>query len=274
MEKGIPPSIICTIMTSTHKLNDESFQLLKDKNAPFKVSNITENSLTLIYTFKPTIHKNIDHFIRSSHLIFSIFIMSLNVATLGYFNWKFAEVLPLYGLINVGHKKILGVSLGLKFKSTIEIVDITPNNIRKAFLLFGALGSDKESVLVQEYLKGILHINLSFLYFDFAKEAFGNFYRSFENIATEKILKVKKLINELKQLQNALRKVEAPETIVNEFQSLYILRSNQVMHAQKKQVNIEIDDVLKMKTIVDLVVHQVYKPVWTEAMEKISKNKK
>lgn len=45
--------------------------------------------------------------------------------------------------------------------------------------------------------------------------------------------------------------------------------SNQIMHAQKRQKEIQAEDVLKIKVILDFVMHKVYQPIWEKSMNDI-----
>jgi hypothetical protein len=264
----INPLLTCSIRTTSHRLNEESFSLFKTTNSPIHFNNIKEHSFDMSCAYKSDRHRNIDHFVMSTHLLFSTFLMAINISTIGYFNWILKEhISPQYSLSDIAYNKIVGhISFQEQHNFPADVIDITSYDLKRAILLLGVLAKKSESVLVQEYLKGILHLDINFLYFDFRKEAFGNFYRSFENVVTEKILKIKKLTNELKDFQQALSKIGVDEKIIEEFKLLYVLRSNQVMHAQKKQVNIEIDDVYKMKVILDGVLYKIYKPIWEDQL--------
>jgi len=94
-----------------------------------------------------------------------------------------------------------------------------------------------------------LHLSLTFFNIDFYKEAFYNFYWCFENIVTNKVLQVEKLDKEVKDIEKEINKVGLKNIFTKQFiKSSYLIRSNQVMHAQKKQVNITLDDVYAIKT--------------------------
>lgn len=262
-------SIRCSIITNSHRLNEAAFTILAHRDSPFHIKDLNTHTFSLVCPYKPDRHKDLEHFAISTHLAYASFIMSLNIATIGYFNWEL-NLSPQYTLENIEKWKPLGsITFHNKSKFPADLVDITPDDIRKAILLFGVLCNENESVVVQEYLRGILHLSLNFTFINFTKEAFGNFYRAFENVATERILKVSKLKNELKELQEALRMVGVDKDIIAEFKILYRLRSSQIMHAQNKQISVSSDDVFKMKVILDFVLHNIYKPIWTERMNKI-----
>ena len=39
------------------------------------------------------------------------------------------------------------------------------------------------------------------------------------------------------------------------------------MHAQKEQLTIDTDDVIKMKIIVDAVIYKIFKPIWEKEIK-------
>jgi flagellin-specific chaperone FliS len=213
--------------------------------------------------------KTIEEFAPIAHLCFSNFIMALNIATLGNFIWNPAGYpFPLYRFIDPQNReRKINMALRMVKQKEKDIRDITKAEIRNTALLYGALCKEDDLNVRKEYIKGILHLSSDFFDIDFYKEAFGNFYRSFERFSTERILKVKKLTNELKDLQKVIKDLGFGDNIADEFHHLYELRCNQIMHAQKKQFEMKIDDALKMKTILDAILHKVYKPVWEKGMK-------
>lgn len=259
-------ALSCSIRTTSHKLNSNAFSILTDYNSPIIISNVKDDSLELSYSYNPSTHKDFHNFVILTHRITSTFIMSLNISTVGYFNWAVNDHSFLfYKLISPENKISLGhISFQHKHPFPDKVMDITSADVKRAIRLLSVLSKEHESILIQEYMKGIMHLSWDFLFFEFRKEAFGNFYRALENVVTERILKVTKLSNELKQIREALTKVGMPDDIVAEFTHLYELRSNQVMHAQKKQNIIDFDDVYKMKTILDSTLYRLFKPAWTE----------
>jgi len=260
----IPFKIICSVRSHSHRLNNEAFSLLMSGGTNIFVSEVKEKSFLLSCVNETTVCKTAERFALIAHVCFSTFIMALNIATLGHFTWNWSTFTPpLYKFIDPQHEdNTTIVSLQILKKKENNIRDITKNEIRNASLLYGALAKEKESNVRKEYIKGILHLSLDFFDINFHREAFGNFYRSFEYFATGRVLKVRRLSNELKELQEVITDFGFGNQIAEEFRSLYQLRSSQIMHAQKKQVEVKIDDVLKMKTILDGILYKVYQPVW------------
>lgn len=251
----------------SHKLNKEALSLLTSDETNIFIEEIHERYFILGCMNNKIQCKSIEQFAPIAHICFSNFIMALNVAALGHFTWNIG-VFPnvLYRFIDPNDNENKIITLKIPRKREIDIRDITENDIRMTMLLYGALCKEDDTNVRREYIKGILHLSFDFFDICFYKESFGNFYRSFENFAL-RIRRGKKLTTELKDLQEVIRDIGLDDEITNEFKQLYILRGNQIMHAQKKQVEVEIDDALKMKAILDAVLHIFYKPVWEKGMK-------
>lgn len=270
----IPFEIKCFVISHSHRLNKEAFSPLMGGTAHFVLSDVRENSFMLTDINKSIKCREVKHFIEMSHVDISAFIMALNIATLGYFTWDWYGLsVPRYKLTVPNGKKgatifpLQMISRKEDFPENIE--DITEKDVLNTCKIYGALAKEeKNSKIREEYIKGILHLSLTFFDIDFCREAFYNFYRCFENIVTIKVLKVRKLNKETKDFEDAIKKIGLGEKFVEFFnKSLYIIRSNQVMHAQKKQVNINIDDVVAIKMYIDVLLHKVYEPIIKKALE-------
>lgn len=243
-------------------------------NGPFIVSDVKEKSFLLTVTNKSSNCTDIEHFNALSHVSISAFIIALNIASLGYFTWDwYGFSVPRYEVYNpISEKKRLIFPLQMKYRKEYfegSIKEITEKEIRNACKYFGVLAKEEKiSIIREEYIKGILHLSLTFFDIDFCKEAFFNFYRCFENIVTNKVLQVKKLDKELKNFEKAINKVGLGKIFAKQFKSSYLIRSNQVMHAQKKQINITIDDVYAIKICLDALLFKVFTPILDEALKR------
>lgn len=236
-------------------------------NFPFIVSDVKEKSFLLTVKNKSSKCTDIRHFIDFSHASISTFIIALNIACLGYFTWDwYGFLVPRYEVYNpIRQNKITILPLQMEYRKECfigNITEITEKEIRRTCKYFGVLIKDKKiSKIREEYIKGILHLSLTFSDIDFRKEAFYNFYRCFENIVTNKVLQVKKLDKEVKNIEKAINKVGLGKILTKQFKSIYVIRSNQVMHAQKKQVNISLDDVYAIKLYLDALLFKVFNPI-------------
>jgi len=275
-KKIIPFKSKCIIVSHSHRLNKEAFSLLMSWNGPFIVSDVKEKSFLLTITNKSSNCTDIKHFDALSYVSISAFIIALNIASLGYFTWDwYGFSVPRYEVYNpIKEEKRLIFPLQMKYRKEYfegSIKEITEKEIRNACKYYGVLAKDKEekiSIIREEYIKGILHLSLTFFNIDFCKEAFFNFYRCFENIVTNKVLQVKKLDKEVKNIEKAINKVGLGKILTKQFKSIYVIRSNQVMHAQKKQVNITLDDVYAIKTYLDALLFKVFTPILDEALKR------
>jgi len=272
-KKIIPFKSKCIIVSHSHRLNKEAFSLLMTGNSPFIVSDVKEKSFLLTVTNKPSNCTDIKHFIALSHFSISAFIMALNIACLGYFTWDwYGFSVPRYEVYNpLEEKKILTFPLQMEHRKEYfegSIKEITEKEIRNACKYYGVLAKEEIiSTIREEYIKGILHLSLTFFNIDFYKEAFYNFYRCFENTVTNKVLQVKKLDKEVKDIEKAINKVGLGEILSKQFKSSYFIRSNQVMHAQKKQVSITIDDAYAIKICLDALLFKVFTPILDKTLK-------
>jgi hypothetical protein len=270
--KVIPFEIKTVFRSYTHILNKQAFAILQKDQTNLKVIDVQSDRLVIKYKNTFSEFRTLNQFLNLANYNISNFLISLNVATLGIFSWDWKTVFsPIYDGIDPQMKGIKKLYFSqhnysqfnkFKDKRTVDELDI-----RNTVLLFGALNQDIKSIVRSEYIKGIIHLGLSYFDINFNKEAFGNFYRSFENFATDKLLKLGKLKNELKQLKDALSFLGLENDVVDELDHLYLLRSEHIMHAQKKQDEINLDDILKLKYLLDFVIIKVYKPIWEKGIE-------
>jgi hypothetical protein len=109
-------------------------------------------------------------------------------------------------------------------------------------------------------------MRLNILELNFRRESFLCFYRALEYFAANCILKVRKLFNELRDLQKAIRTLTSDEELISELRTVCRIRSSQVAHSQNEQVEISHDDLLKNKVFLDFVMQKTFKAEADEAM--------
>lgn len=257
----------CKIRCFTHDLSQEAFDIFEQDGMNIGISNIKKDSFTLEFTdvLEPSLSDN--SFASKSHSVFNLFIVALNVSTLGLFiNQDDKQLSPDYHFYK--DNKLVGGGLIIHDIHSTDLKgrNITQSEIYEALCLYGALAKEKNDELVSEYLKGLIHLSLNYPGAHFEKDAFSNFYRAFEHIVTCKLLKQGKLKNEFKQLSGALSSLGISQDLIEEFKELYKIRGEQAMHAQKSPEKISREDTMKMKVFSDIVVRAAYKPIWEEGM--------
>lgn len=259
-------SLSCVIHSHSHFLEDKAFAVLMREEAATQVTKVTKAQIEATIKATKENFRTIEDFFPTAHLIASNFIMSLNIASLGHFTWVAGNQLyPTYDVDPIDKSKRIVLSAEPTFPS--EERYLTESEVRQAAIIYGSILREIDQNIRQEYVKGILHLGLSFGDINFNKEAFGNFYRSFEYFVTRKILQVKKLKNEEKELTKAIKSAGLSKEVVEEFNGLYRIRSEQVMHAQRPQVEITQDDVLKMKVFTDFLLHRHYTAIANKWLE-------
>lgn len=261
-------SLFCQVRCYSHTLNEAAFRSLASPDCTIKIRDVTASTFFLEVQSSdyPTLSK-IEEFAAFGSYSLSFFLMALNIGSLGYFDWAAkTQATPIYALFNHDMKEGVGIGSGGNYTYPAEAVSpLTETDIQHAILVFGALSKEDDKNVRLEYLKGLYHHGLDYFDVSFRKEAFANFYRSFEFFVTNRFLKAKKLSNELKQFREVLQSLNLKAEIVQMFaEELYRLRSEQVMHSQRKQIEIEWEQVDKMKYLTDVTMQAFYRPIWEE----------
>jgi len=268
MSTPIPYRVSCTVESFSHTLETAAFAIFQSPSSSFRASDIHQHSFDLTaVNINPTV-TSLDQFAPVAHISLNCFIVALNIVTVGH--WQMLSIgsaAPVYTFCEphgLSKQSSLALNRDQLYPDKAVLRDV---DIRRCALLCGALMRDKAPFFRQEYTKGIIHLALQHVEIDFLRDAFANFFRIFEHAATNHILCAKKLKNELRDLQDALSQVGASAELIEEFQRLYKIWSQDVMHAQKIQTPLEQEDALKMKCIADLTCFQIFKPIWEKGIQ-------
>ena len=251
-------SVSTKIRSHSHIVQAAAFECFNHPRCPFKVLDVESETFFLVVDeFKSD--KPAKLFTSEAYHMLSRFLMALNIATLGHFDWD-CQHTASDAFAFVDHNQRQATHFGTKpeiypdTKSQLSQVDV-----RSAFTLCPVLMEEPEVEVQREYLKGIYHLGLKFYDLNFRKEALFNFYRSLEFFVTRRVLKTKTLNNELKCFKKAFADLAMPAAIIDMFaEELYLLRGNQVAHAQKQQADLQQEDVVKMKMVTDAVMRKHY----------------
>jgi hypothetical protein len=252
------------IKSHTHLLHEDVFNIFKQNEMCININYLKSNQLVLTISDikEPGIDDN--EFVTKAHAIINLYLVSLNVCTLGLFlPYEDHYLSSSYELHNFLTKRsergfvIHDIHANNPLSETI-----TEEEVKNSLWLYGALAKETNQEIISEYLKGLVHLNLNHPGVNFEKDAFANFYRVFEHLVTNRILKKQKLENELKQIQNELSSMGLGSDIKKEFMELYKIRSCQAMHAQLLPQRIDRETSLKMKVFTDVIFFRVYKAVW------------
>lgn len=266
MSKYLPVNISSKVRCYSHILNPDTFNIMQEGKTSIFISEIENTTFKLTVENKAEWITQKDQFIPLAHISLSTFLIAINVASLGLFVWDFEPSMPPLYIITSDSDTDQGIIssnqiLSDKIRELHDIRNLEKNEISGAALLWIALVDELDENVRKEYSKGLYHIIIKSFDVDFIREAFGNFYRALEYFITRKILKVKNLKNDKKQIEDALLGLGLDKDVVEEFGPLYIIRSENVMHAQKTPKQITIENVLKMKLFLDAVMHRYYKPL-------------
>ena len=262
--------VSCRIRTDSHVLTDAAFRLLKLPESNIRVSEVTAHDFLLwIRGIEDRAVPERTH-VHHGHHVIRAFLIALNVAAFGMFYWS-AEpwVHPVLFLSDdldgTNHRAGALVVTSSHSLETLKTLD--ENEVQNAVIIFGVLARERNTVLEGEYSKGLLLLRMNFYDVNFRREAFLCFYRALENFVARRILQVKKLKNELRDLQRGLVQIGASQELVDELAEVYTTRSSQVAHAQVTPREISFDDVMKAKVFLDFVMHKTFKAQGVQMLE-------
>jgi hypothetical protein len=58
------------------------------------------------------------------------------------------------------------------------------------------------------------------------------------------------------------------EEVLKDFDKLYVIRSNQAMHAQKDLALVDKEDVIRIKIFLDSIMHKYHQHIWEATFKK------
>jgi hypothetical protein len=263
---------ITDIKSHSHILDESAFSILMSEESITRVFNVTPDSFKVAVIMTEGMKKENTDYFGYAFGVSASFLVALNIAALGHFTWTVGNRM-FWHCEHIGSSgKIENIFINSKDVSfPVEKREITENEVRNTMLILASILRDADQTFRQEYLKGIIHLGAGFGDIVFIREAFANFYRSLEYFITTRVLKKKKLTNEMKELKEGMRLLGLSEELSEEFTSLYKVRSEQVMHAQREPNEIDMDDVLKIKVLTDYALHTYYRSqadLWFEEKRK------
>ncbi len=214
------------IKSHHHTLNPEAFELFMQPNSSLRISDVRPDEF--LVTLESQAGEADGVFFGRANEIVSFYLMALNVATLGSFSWDFKFISPISYFRTQGDANAVGEQIFFQVLPTYKYdevqLTITPQLVWQSLKIMLSLGSEKNSPLVGEYIKGIYNLHQSFLSYNFANEAFANFYKALEYFCTVYFFKKDRLDNEKSDIKNMLRDFGFNEEVVNDFDPIYIVR--------------------------------------------------
>ena len=260
--------ISCRVRSDSHTLNEQAFGLFQLDESNIRIHQIRERDFVVsVRSLNEGAPEPVQ--VHDCHRVISALLISLNVGALGMFCWdQDPWVHPVLTVTDdFEGKNPRGAALVVQSDTTYEerkaIQDL---DVMNAALVFGIVAREKSAVLTGEYCRGLLLLRMNFVELNFRREAFMCFYRALEHFVAVRILKVKRLSNELRDLQKGLAKLTDDRELIEELQTVYAIRSSQVAHSQIEQREITWDEVLKTKVFLDFVMHKEFKDEANRAM--------
>ena len=242
-------------------MSDSAFRLLQSDATNMRVYAVDEREFTLSVR-RPYSNSSKFEKIAEAHQVILCFLIALNVGALGAFTWADKPwVHPIFSVTG-DMEGASSYEVAMVGQSVLECGDLKPLNeadVRDAVLIFRIIAKERTSVLIGEYARGLLLLDMSFAELNFRREAYMCFYRALENFITVRVLQVTRLANELKDMQRGLQKLIRSQEIIDEFRSIYLIRSSQAAHSQGRQREISVEEVRKVKVFLDMVMNTEFR---------------
>lgn len=251
----------CRIRSDSHSFTLEPFRLFQLDASNIRIHVVREHDFVLsVRSLREQEPEPAQ--VHDCHRVITALLIALNIGSLGTFT--VAQDPWAHPILNIADDLHVGGA-----RTTMLVVEpqsvyterraITELDVENSALVFGIVAREQTSVLTGEYLRGLILMRLNVLDLNFRREAFLCFYRALEHFAANRILKVRKLSNELRDLQRALRTLTDDDELIAELRTVYRIRSSQVAHSQNNQEEISSDDLLKTKIFLDFVMHKTFK---------------
>jgi len=214
--------------------------------------------------------------LHHGHHVVNAFLIALNVGAIGsFFLYDDPWVHPVLSVADdLNGTNARGAALVVRSETAYEVMaPLSEQDIYNTVLIFGVLAREESRSLTGDYCRGLLLMRMNFYELNFRKEAFMCFYRSLEYFVANRLLRVKRLKDELRDLKRGLAKMGASQELVDELREVYSIRSSQVAHSQGNQRDVTFDEVLKTKVFLDFVLHKAFKEEANRLMQIVRSRK-
>lgn len=256
------------IRSDSHVMTSESFHLLQREDSNIRIHEVREHDLVL--SVRPSNeHASETEKIHDCQRVINAMLIALNVGCLGTFTldedpWAHPVLTVADDLEGKNSRK---AALVVRPETAYpDRQQLTGRDVESSVLIFGIVARERTPVLNGEYIRGLLLMRMNVLELNFRRESFLCFYRALEHFAANRILKIRKLSNELRDLQRAVRTLTNDKELIEELRTVYRIRSSQVAHSQNNQVEITHGDLLKIKVFLDFLMHKTFKDEADAAM--------
>lgn len=253
--------VSCRIRTDSHTLTADPFRLFQLEASNIRIHGVREHDFIL--SVRPLRGQAPEpEQAHDCRRVMAAFLIALNIGALGTFTiaqdpWAH-PILTIADDLDGNGARMAALVVEPE-TAYAERRPITELDTQNSALVFGIVARERTAVLTGEYLRGLVLMRMNVLELNFRREAFMCFYRALENFSANRILKVRRLANELRDLQRAMRTLTDDDELIAELRTVYRVRSSQVAHSQGAQHDVSQDDLMKTKVFLDFVMHKTFK---------------
>lgn len=260
--------VSCRIKSDSHTLSGDAFRLFQIEEMKARIRDVRPHDfLVSVASLREGDPEPAQ--VHDCHRVISALLVALNVGALGSFYWaQDPWVHPVYTVVDDldGKNSRSGALVVQSNTRWDELRELSETDVMNVALVFGIIARERTTALTGEYCRGLLLLRMNFAELNFHREAFMCFYRALEHFVASRILKVKRLGNELRELQRGLSKLTSDKELIDELKTIYKVRSTQGAHSQVEQREITFDEVMKVKVFLDFVMHKEFKAEANKAM--------
>lgn len=192
--------------------------------------------------------------LKYAEIMLTTFVISINIATIGYF-WFLPALWPIkFKLKKDGEKMAKHLSHSIPaLKYYKEKRKLKYSDIEKAMAIFIAL-KRLDANYFKRYIGAMNLLSIYNVNYDFAEEVFLNFYKTMERFIALEINKKKKPPKK-KEIQKVFIDLGFKKSL-KDIDRIYKLRCNTVMHSVGNDINITLEDSMKCKIFTESLLNK------------------
>jgi len=250
---------IARIRSYSHTLRKGIFDKWNETADFVKLKRVTDRDIEMRLGIPPLAN---EHEVYASAIRLSYAsLLALNVATLGHFWWPPAiwpmKISEVYDFKNRNE-----VTFAARSKEDRKwgSKELTQKNVMDAMTL--TVGAAKlDGAYFEFYGLGLTFLSIPNPEHHFYREVFANFYKIIERLTVTDILNKTKLMNEKKEIKEAMSGLGLDKAIVDEFDEIYKVRCRDAMHSWGREAVVTFEEAGKCKVMCDYYLYKYLKKV-------------
>lgn len=275
LKPDIKWKIETSIISYSHKLDSAVFKEWNEKignglDMPILFEKIGDQNIR--FTFHLPEKLNTDVY-KKSFMMATIYLVSLNVATIGHLWWPSALWPYKFKIHEIPSGQKITTKFITKEKRAWMGNTLSYEDLRKTAILFPVVAKLDEKFF-EFYSVAMTLLSSPTIEHAFYQEIFANFYKIIERFAATEIVKTQKLRDiDLNKLKEIYKDLDSSDDLLEELDGLYRLRGSTVMHSLGKDKPVTFEEAGKCKTLADFLLHKHLLKRANEGLKQMRKGK-